>query len=124
MAAVVGVAVAGVARALLLIVAEAVAAVPVVAPIVDAAVVPAVAPVVTAAVVPVVAPVVAEPKKMPPSAAPAPLVTTGVGSELIEAFTVLIGLAYAEGGMTWFDGGAATFCWVPAGLTTPRNRSR
>lgn len=89
-------AVAGVASALLLIVAAAViefVAVPVVVPIVGAAVVPVVAPIVAAAVVPVVAPVVAEPRKMPPSLEPAPLVTTGVGSELIEAFTVLCGLA-------------------------------
>ena len=94
-------AVVGVASALLFVVAAAVTelvvlpvtAVPVVAPTVDAAVVPAVAPVVAAAVVPVVAPVVAEPMTIAPSPPAPPLVTTGVGSELIEAFTVVTGLA-------------------------------
>jgi len=72
-------------------------------------------------VAPVVAPVVAEPRKMPPSPAPAPLVMTGVGSELIVAFTVLRGNA---DGATWFEGGTAIAVCTPLGLTTPRKRSR
>jgi hypothetical protein len=123
--------VVGVASALLVIVAAAVVA----TAVVDAAVAgetvvpvvaaPVVAPIVDAAVVPVVAPVVAAPPmKTPPSPAPAPLLMTGVGSELIDAFTVLCGLAYADGGITWFDGGMATLVCGPLGLTTPRNRSR
>jgi hypothetical protein len=32
---------------------------------------------------------------------PAPLEITGLGSELIDAFTVICGFAYCEGGMTW-----------------------
>jgi len=114
-------AVTGVASALLLRVAAAVVD-EVVAPVTGVA---AVAPVVAAAVVPVVAPVVAAlPMKTPPSLDPVPLVMTGVGSELIDAFTVACGFAYAEGELIWFDGGAATVGCGPLGLITPRNRSR
>jgi hypothetical protein len=74
-AAVVGVAVAPV-------VAASGAAVPVVAPTVDAA----------------VAPVVAEPRTITPPPPAPPLVTTGIGSELMDAFTVACGFAYADGG--------------------------
>jgi hypothetical protein len=59
-------------------------------------------------------------------AAPAsPLVMTGVGSELIDAFTVSCGFATYEGGMTC----PVTYCsdcgdCAPAGPTGPRIRSR
>ena len=66
----------------------------------------AVAPTVAAAVVPVVAPVVDEPMMIAPSPPAPPLVMTGVGSELIDAFTVTSGLAYIDGGLTWPVGGA------------------
>ena len=113
-------AVVGVTNVLLLTVAAVAdgAAVPVVVPVV--------APIVAAAVVPVVAPVVALPMTMVPSPEAPPLVMTGVGSELIDAFTVTMGLAYADGGMTWPVGcdGCPGFGCGPAGLIVPRKRSR
>jgi hypothetical protein len=61
------------------------------------AAVPVVAPTVAAAVVPVAAPVVTPPRKMAPSDG-LPPVMTGVGAELMDAFTVACGFAYADGG--------------------------
>jgi hypothetical protein len=61
--------------------------------------VPVVAPTVAAAVVPVAAPVVTPPRKTAPPASPP--VMTGVGAELMDAFTVACGFAYADGGMNW-----------------------
>jgi hypothetical protein len=110
-----------------------VAVMPLVAEIVGAAVVavvepvvePVVAPVVAAAVVPVVAPPETESRKMAASVVEPP-VTTGVGCELMDAFTVASGFAYADGGMSWPVGGAcvAMFGCGPEGLIVPRNRSR
>jgi hypothetical protein len=75
---------------------------------------------VTAEVVAVVAaavvPTVAAAMKPPPPLSP--LVITGVGSELMEALTVLSGLAVADGGMNWPVAGAfcGRICCAPAGL--------
>lgn len=82
MAAVVGVAV----------VAEIVGAVVVVAPTVAAAVVPVVA-------VPLV-PAAETASRNAAASAVEPPMMTGMGSELIDAFTVASGLAYIDGGMT------------------------
>jgi hypothetical protein len=86
-AAVVGVAVVFVMAGVAAI--AAVVGVAVVALIVGATVVAAVAPTLAAAVVPV-------PKNTAPPPSP---VITGIGSELIDAFTVACGFAYADGGM-------------------------
>jgi hypothetical protein len=77
-----------------------------IAAVVGVAVVAVVAPAVAAAVVPVVVPVVDEPMMIAPSPPAPPLVMTGVGSELIDAFTVTSGLAYIDGGLSWPVGGA------------------
>jgi hypothetical protein len=76
-----------------------------------------VAPTVVAAVVP------AEAMTTPPPPSP---VMTGIGSELMDAFTVACGLAYADGGMSWPVGcaGWPGFGCGPEGLIVPRNRSR
>jgi hypothetical protein len=60
-----------------------------------------------------------------PPPPPSP-VMTGIGSELMDAFTVPCGLAYADGGMSWPVGcaGCAGFGCGPDGLIVPRNRSR
>lgn len=72
---------------------------------------------VDAAVVPV------EAITTPPPPSP---VMTGIGSELMDAFTVPCGLAYADGGMSWPVGcaGCAGLGCGPDGLIVPRNRSR
>jgi hypothetical protein len=113
-AAVVGVAVVFVSVGVVVI--AAVVGVAVVAAIVGAAVVP-VAPTVAAAVVPVA------PMTTPPPPSP---VMTGIGSELMDAFTVACGFAYADGGMSWPVGcaGWPGFGCGPEGLIVPRNRSR
>jgi hypothetical protein len=94
----------------------------VIAAVVGVAVVAAIvgAAVVAAAAVPVAA--VAPRTTAPP---PSP-VMTGIGSELMDAFTVACGLAYADGGMSWPVGwsGCAGFGCGPDGLIVPRNRSR
>jgi hypothetical protein len=106
-----------------------VAVTPLVAEMVGAAVVAVVDPTVVAAVVPVVAvPAVVPPptasRKTAASVAEPP-VMTGVGSELMDAFTVVSGLAYADGGMSCPVGacGATAGCG-PEGLIVPRYRSR
>src|SRR3954451_21282604 len=86
-AAVVGVAVVFAAVGVAAI--AAVVGVTVVAAIVGATVVAAVAPTLAAAVAPV------SPKRTAPPPSP---VTTGIGSELMDAFTVACGFAYADGG--------------------------
>jgi hypothetical protein len=113
-AAVVGVAV--VPAIVGVVVIAAVVGVAVVAEIVGATVVTVVGPTVAAAVVP------AEAITTPPVSP----VMTGIGSELMDAFTVACGLAYAEGGMNWPVGceGCAGFGCGPTGLIVPRKRSR
>lgn len=60
-------------------------------------------PLVTAAVAPLVTtPELTPPMTTaPPPSPPAPLVMTGVGSELMDEFTVCCGLAVSAGGITW-----------------------
>jgi len=60
-------------------------------------------PLVTPAVTPLVtAPELTPPvTTAPPPSPPAPLVMTGVGSELMDEFTVCCGLAVSAGGITW-----------------------
>ena len=110
-AAVVGVAVVLVSVGVVMI--AAVVGVAVVAAIVGATVV-------AAAVVPFAA---VEPMTTAPLPSP---VMTGIGSELMDAFTVACGLAYADGGMNWPVGGAcaARLGCASDGLIVPRNRSR
>lgn len=125
-AAVVGVAVMLVSVGVVVMAAVVgVAVVPLAVEIVGAAVV---APIVAAAVVPVLpvgAPAATAPRKAASSALEPPM-TTGVGSELMDAFTVLCGFAYADGGINCPVGGAccATLDCVPDGSIVPRNRSR
>jgi hypothetical protein len=58
------------------------------------------------------------PMKIPASPS-GPLITTGVGGELIDAFTVTSGFAVADGGMNCPVGGVGPDS-TPAGLMTPR----
>jgi hypothetical protein len=58
-----------------------------------------VAPTVAAAVVPVVDPPPTAARNAASSVGDPPM-TTGVGAELMDAFTVACGLAYADGGMS------------------------
>lgn len=114
-AAVVGVAV--VLASVGVVAMAAVVGVTVVAAMVGATVVAAVAPTVDAAAVPV------EPVTTAPPASP---MMTGVGVELMDAFTVTSGFAYADGGMNWPVGcaGWAGFGCGPEGLIVPRKCSR
>jgi hypothetical protein len=54
-----------------------------------------------------------------PASPSGPLMTTGVGGELIDAFTVTSGFAVADGGMNCPVGGVGPD-WTPAGSMGPR----